>query len=179
VRPRLTDRRRYQIEAPRERLDHRRHGSANQSLIRLSPRQGATRRSPRKAPWARIGPSAAAIEVSDGCQVSGHSRQTVGDLRLFLPCRDIREALPAGGTDHAAPGVREQYHPTYNGAFVLDPDDHNIEAVGHQAECPVGAGIAVVLRPGSEGQGLARSSPGGATAYYQFCNFRLGSSANR
>jgi hypothetical protein len=107
--------------APRERLDHRRHGSANQSC---PPRQDRTRRSPRKGPWARIVPSAAAIEVSDGCQVSGHSRQTVGDLRLTLPCRDIRDALAAGDTDNAAPGVREQHHPTYDGAFVLDPNDH-------------------------------------------------------
>lgn len=31
-------------------------------------------------------------------------------------------ALTAGGTDNGAPGVREQYHPTYYGAFVHDPD---------------------------------------------------------
>jgi hypothetical protein len=30
--------------------------------------------------------------------------------------------------------VRPQYHPTYYGAFVLDPDGHNIEAVCHQPE---------------------------------------------
>ncbi len=41
-------------------------------------------------------------------------------------------ALAAGGTDNGAPGIREQYHPTYYGAFVLDPDGNNIEAVCHQ-----------------------------------------------
>ena len=41
-------------------------------------------------------------------------------------------ALAAGGTDNGAPGVRAQYHPDYYGAFVLDPDGHNIEAVCHE-----------------------------------------------
>jgi catechol 2,3-dioxygenase-like lactoylglutathione lyase family enzyme len=40
-------------------------------------------------------------------------------------------ALAAGGTDNGAPGLREIYHPTYYGAFVLDPDGNNIEAVCH------------------------------------------------
>src|SRR4051812_37160499 len=40
-------------------------------------------------------------------------------------------ALAAGGTDNGAPGVRAIYHPTYYGAYVLDPDGHNIEAVCH------------------------------------------------
>jgi catechol 2,3-dioxygenase-like lactoylglutathione lyase family enzyme len=40
-------------------------------------------------------------------------------------------ALAAGGQDNGAPGVRAHYHPTYYGAFVLDPDGHNIEAVCH------------------------------------------------
>ena len=41
-------------------------------------------------------------------------------------------ALEAGGTDNGPPGVREVYHPTYYGAYVLDPDGHNIEAVCHK-----------------------------------------------
>jgi catechol 2,3-dioxygenase-like lactoylglutathione lyase family enzyme len=40
-------------------------------------------------------------------------------------------ALGAGGTDNGGPGLREIYHPDYYGAFVLDPDGHNIEAVFH------------------------------------------------
>ncbi len=43
-------------------------------------------------------------------------------------------ALAAGGTDNGAPGVREIYHPGYYGAYVLDPDGHNIEAVCHRPE---------------------------------------------
>ena len=42
-------------------------------------------------------------------------------------------AIAAGGKDNGPPGVREQYHPSYFGAFVLDPDGHNIEAVCHEA----------------------------------------------
>jgi len=38
-------------------------------------------------------------------------------------------ALAADGTDHGAPGIREDYSPTYYAAFVLDPDGNNIEAV--------------------------------------------------
>ena len=48
-----------------------------------------------------------------------------------------RAALAAGGKDNGGPGVRELYHPNYYGAFVLDPDGHNIEAVCH---LPPGAG---------------------------------------
>jgi catechol 2,3-dioxygenase-like lactoylglutathione lyase family enzyme len=40
-------------------------------------------------------------------------------------------ALAAGGRDNGAPGPRPHYHPHYYGAFVLDPDGHNIEAVCH------------------------------------------------
>jgi len=42
-------------------------------------------------------------------------------------------ALAAGGTDNGAPGLRPHYHPSYYGAFVLDPDGNNIEAVCHRA----------------------------------------------
>jgi len=42
-------------------------------------------------------------------------------------------ALAAGATDNGAPGVREIYHPTYYGAYVLDPDGNNVEAVCHHA----------------------------------------------
>jgi catechol 2,3-dioxygenase-like lactoylglutathione lyase family enzyme len=42
-----------------------------------------------------------------------------------------KAALAAGGKDNGAPGLRPHYHPNYYGAFVLDPDGHNIEAVCH------------------------------------------------
>jgi catechol 2,3-dioxygenase-like lactoylglutathione lyase family enzyme len=50
------------------------------------------------------------------------------DVRAFY-----QAALAAGGTDNGPPGIREVYHPNYYGAFVTDPDGHNIEAVCHEA----------------------------------------------
>jgi len=44
-----------------------------------------------------------------------------------------KAALAAGGVDNGAPGPRPHYHADYYGAFVLDPDGHNIEAVCHEA----------------------------------------------
>ena len=38
-------------------------------------------------------------------------------------------ALAAGGSDNGQPGIRHEYDPSYYGAFVLDPDGNNIEAV--------------------------------------------------
>lgn len=43
-------------------------------------------------------------------------------------------ALAAGGTDHGAPGLRPQYAEHYYGAFVLDPDGYNVEAVCKRAD---------------------------------------------
>jgi catechol 2,3-dioxygenase-like lactoylglutathione lyase family enzyme len=43
-----------------------------------------------------------------------------------------RAAVAAGGIDNGAPGIRAHYHPDYYGAFVLDPDGHNVEAVCHR-----------------------------------------------
>lgn len=42
-----------------------------------------------------------------------------------------KAALAAGAQDNGAPGLRPHYHPNYYGAFVIDPDGHNIEAVCH------------------------------------------------
>lgn len=41
-------------------------------------------------------------------------------------------AIAAGGKDNGPPGLRPQYHADYYGAFVIDPDGHNIEAVCHK-----------------------------------------------
>lgn len=44
--------------------------------------------------------------------------------------------LANGGRNDGAPGLRPQYHASYYGAFVLDPDGHRIEAVCHTPEHP-------------------------------------------
>lgn len=46
----------------------------------------------------------------------------------------FRAAIAAGGRDNGPPGIRAHYHPNYYGAFVLDPDGHNIEVVCHEAQ---------------------------------------------
>jgi catechol 2,3-dioxygenase-like lactoylglutathione lyase family enzyme len=60
-------------------------------------------------------------------------------VAFVVPNRELvnafyKAALAAGGKDNGAPGLREIYHPTYYGAFVLDPDGHNVEAVCHKPE---------------------------------------------
>jgi catechol 2,3-dioxygenase-like lactoylglutathione lyase family enzyme len=47
-----------------------------------------------------------------------------------------RLALQNGGRDDGGPGMRPQYHATYYGAFVTDPDGHRIEAVCHAPDVP-------------------------------------------
>ncbi|MBO9667293.1 MAG: VOC family protein [Bdellovibrio sp.] len=42
-----------------------------------------------------------------------------------------KSAMEAGAKDNGAPGLRPHYSPNYYGAFVIDPDGHNIEAVYH------------------------------------------------
>ncbi len=66
---------------------------------------------------------------------------TRGKLHLALTARTRAEvdafyaaAMAAGGRDNGGPGERPHYHPGYYGAFVLDPDGHNIEAVCHTPE---------------------------------------------
>ena len=48
--------------------------------------------------------------------------------------RFYETAIGAGATDNGAPDLRPEYHPNYYGAFVLDPDGNNVEAVCHNAE---------------------------------------------
>lgn len=45
-----------------------------------------------------------------------------------------KTARAAGGRDNGAPGIRPHFHEHYYGAFVLDPDGNNIEAVCHSPE---------------------------------------------
>jgi catechol 2,3-dioxygenase-like lactoylglutathione lyase family enzyme len=51
------------------------------------------------------------------------------DVRAFHDA-----AMKAGAVDNGGPGIREIYHPNYYGAFVLDPEGHNLEAVIHSPE---------------------------------------------
>jgi len=67
------------------------------------------------------------------------TRPPVTQVHVAFPCesRDLvhafhEAALAAGGADNGAPGLRPIYHEHYYGAYVLDPDGNNIEAVCHR-----------------------------------------------
>jgi len=71
----------------------------------------------------------------------GTGRPLTGRLHVAFAARDRAEvrafyaaALAAGAQDNGPPGLRPHYHANYYGAFVLDPDGHNIEAVTHLPE---------------------------------------------
>jgi catechol 2,3-dioxygenase-like lactoylglutathione lyase family enzyme len=64
-----------------------------------------------------------------GPQTGVHVAFAVADRETVDAFHDA--AMAAGATDNGGPGVREIYHPHYYGAFVLDPDGNNIEAVCH------------------------------------------------
>jgi len=69
--------------------------------------------------------------IGTGQHVSGPSHFAFTAESRAAVDEFYRAALAAGGRDNGAPGIREHYHPTYYGAFVLDPDGNNVEAVCH------------------------------------------------
>jgi hypothetical protein len=57
----------------------------------------------------------------------------LGRARVRQQAEDFyRAALAAGGKDNGAPGLRPKYHANYCAAFVIGPDEHNIEVVCHE-----------------------------------------------
>ena len=69
------------------------------------------------------------IGLKAAAQTGAHIAFTAPDRATVD--RFHQEAIAAGGRDNGPPGVRPHYHANYYGAFVLDPDGHNIEAVCH------------------------------------------------
>jgi catechol 2,3-dioxygenase-like lactoylglutathione lyase family enzyme len=72
--------------------------------------------------------------------IGARDRLVVSGAHVAFGVRDTEQvdafhtaALACGGTDNGAPGLRPIYHPGYYGAFVLDPDGNNVEAVCHRA----------------------------------------------
>jgi catechol 2,3-dioxygenase-like lactoylglutathione lyase family enzyme len=70
------------------------------------------------------------IALKDGSQTGVHVAFTTQDRETVDQFH--KAALAAGGRDNGPPGLRPEYHESYYGAFVLDPDGHNIEAVCHR-----------------------------------------------
>ena len=69
------------------------------------------------------------ISLRDASQTGSHVAFTAEDRETVNQFHQA--ALAAGGRDNGQPGLRPHYHENYYGAFVLDPDGHNIEAVCH------------------------------------------------
>ena len=72
--------------------------------------------------WIKRGARGAAVHVA----FASPDRATVDAFH--------EAAVAAGGRDNGRPGLRPEYHSTYYGAFVLDPDGNNIEVVCHDPQ---------------------------------------------
>jgi catechol 2,3-dioxygenase-like lactoylglutathione lyase family enzyme len=80
------------------------------------------------------GRAACSFWISRGQTLPGHAHiafeaRNRAEVRAFHAA-----ALAAGAKDNGGPGLRPQYHPNYYGAFAIDPNGHNIEAVCHTLE---------------------------------------------
>jgi catechol 2,3-dioxygenase-like lactoylglutathione lyase family enzyme len=76
------------------------------------------------------------IDRADFWIGTGKARVTGVHVAFLATSREnvdsfYKAAMSAGGRDNGPPGVRPHYHENYYGAFVLDPDGNNIEAVCH------------------------------------------------
>jgi len=120
--------------APRISISRRWRRSATAWSCRFQPSR------PDAAPQWGFGPPGAEEDfqsgkpsfwIGEGEPLAGHFHvafvaQSRADVDAFYDA-----ALAAGGNDNGKPGLRPQYHANYYGAFVLDPDGNNIEAVCH------------------------------------------------
>ena len=89
----------------------------------------------------RIGAATDRVQVlgeNFGFSLIDDERPRTAHVHLAFPAHDdetVRAfhaaAVAAGYEDHGGPGDRAAYQPGYYGAFVLDPDGHNIEVVNH------------------------------------------------
>jgi catechol 2,3-dioxygenase-like lactoylglutathione lyase family enzyme len=70
------------------------------------------------------------ISLRNALQTGTHVALAAGDRDTVD--QFYQAALAAGGRDNGPPGLRPHYHKHYYGAFVFDPDGHNIEAVCHR-----------------------------------------------
>ncbi len=93
-------------------------------ILRTSPRGSSAGlgRSGKPDFWVFRGEPASAVHVA----FAADDRASVDAFH--------EAAIAAGGHDNGRPGLRPEYHPTYYGAFVLDPDGNNVEAVRHGPE---------------------------------------------
>jgi catechol 2,3-dioxygenase-like lactoylglutathione lyase family enzyme len=82
-------------------------------------------------PVAGLGDRRPDLWISGGGRTAPHTHIALQVKSRALVDAFYKAALAAGGRDNGPPGIRAHYHPDYYGAFVLDPDGHNVEVVCH------------------------------------------------
>ena len=103
------------------------------NVVGFGQRDGAQSGEAKIDTWLVDGPSPhSGSATTQGCHLAwlAPSRQAVDAFHAA--------ALATGGRDNGAPGLRPVYHPHYYGAFVVDPDGNNVEAVCHAADPAAG-----------------------------------------
>ena len=84
--------------------------------------------------WFIDGPSPhAGHPVSTGCHLCWRAPDRAAVDAFY------HAAIAQGGRDNGGPGLRPQYHADYYGAFVIDPDGNNLEAVCHLPQAALSA----------------------------------------
>jgi catechol 2,3-dioxygenase-like lactoylglutathione lyase family enzyme len=82
-------------------------------------------------PVAGLGDTKPDFWLAGGGPTNPHTHIAFAVKSRALVDAFYKAALAVGGRDNGPPGVRAHYHPDYYGAFVLDPDGHNVEVVCH------------------------------------------------
>jgi catechol 2,3-dioxygenase-like lactoylglutathione lyase family enzyme len=82
-------------------------------------------------PVAGLGDAKPDFWIAGGGPTHPHTHIALAVSSRALVDAFYKAALAAGGRDNGPPGIRAHYHPDYYGAFVLDPDGHNVEVVCH------------------------------------------------
>jgi catechol 2,3-dioxygenase-like lactoylglutathione lyase family enzyme len=109
------------------------------ALAPLGLREEPEERDPaggREIPFSRG--SRMSFAIHSPAPEPGQDTVTTGaHIAFFASSRDQVEAfhaaaLASGGTSIGDPGPRSEYSNGYYGAFVLDPDGNNVEAVVHE-----------------------------------------------
>jgi len=130
----------YSLSMPRRRvvIDHISVGVSDLARSREFYRRALTPLGfAELGPW-REGATEVAFGLEEADDFAISTAYVVGGLHVAFAA-DRREqvdafyaaALEAGGRDNGRPGLRPEYSANYYGAFVLDPDGHNVEAVHH------------------------------------------------
>jgi catechol 2,3-dioxygenase-like lactoylglutathione lyase family enzyme len=127
-----------------ERADHVQPGWIDHVWLRVADLAAAKRFYATIAPYAGIRladdtPERVQFTGADGSfSLVDDGRPVTEHVHIAFPAADdatVRAfhaaAVAAGYEDHGGPGERPVYHPGYYGAFVLDPDGHNVEVVNH------------------------------------------------